>query len=128
MPINLSPAALDRYLANLPAETAPAPVVAPSSPPSLSGPIAALLAGNTGDAASTWYALSHNPNAREGNPLLPNNGALIAAIKLLASIPEVYAVKQLRDHGHPTAAKALGYGLGALGGGMTVNNLVQARR
>lgn len=96
-------------------------------PPSMAGPIAALVGGNALDAGTSYHALHSNPNAYESNPVLPSSGGGIAAVKAAATLPEILLVKYLASHGHPTAAKALGYGTGALGVGLGVNNLMKSK-
>ena len=84
-------------------------------------------AGNLADGLSTYAALKH-PNAYEGNPLLPNNGAAVLAIKAASILPENLALRWIAKKGHPKIAKTLGYGLGAAGLAITPHNIRQARK
>lgn len=74
-------------------------------------PYAALVGGQGADALTTMVAL-RQPGFREGNPL-GAKGALLgkAALTPLMAL----AMKRLAAGGHPTAAKVLGYGVGAAG-------------
>jgi hypothetical protein len=121
MPV-FSPAQIAQYASAIAGNDASAAAVPETRSASMTWPMTATVAGNAGDALTSLLAL-RNPGLRESNPLLPQNGALIAAIKLLATYPELRAVQYLRDHGHPTVALALGYGIGAMGGGLAAHNV-----
>ena len=90
-------------------------------------PHIAHAAGNLADGLSTYVALK-NPNNYEANPLLPNHGGAVLAIKAASILPEALLMRLLAKKGHPTIAKALGYGLGAAGGAATVGNIKNARK
>lgn len=115
--------ALARHLAEWSMTAADdAPTVAP--PPTAGfpwGPAAATIAGNAADALSTYQALNR-ANTHESNPLLGQNPAGIVALKAALTIPEVWAEQRLTKAGHPTIAKVLGYGAGALGGLLAIHN------
>jgi hypothetical protein len=123
------PAALRAaVLAKLQAEP---PQTQATSAPAPSGigpyPYVADAAGDLADGLSTYAALKTG-HASEGNPLLPNSGAGVLAIKAASILPEALAMRWLAGHGHPTIAKVLGYGLGAAGGAAAVHNVGVARR
>lgn len=90
-------------------------------PDDLRWPMAATVGGNALDAATTWRAISDG-RAREGNPMLPQNPAAIVGLKAATTIPELILLHVLAAHGHPTAAKILGYSIGALGTGLALHN------
>ena len=83
--------------------------------------VIAAAAGNLLDGFSTVVAL-RDDSIREANPLLGQNPTRIVVIKGLFTVPQVLAVKYLAGHGHPTAARWLGYSIGALGAGLAVHN------
>jgi hypothetical protein len=86
-----------------------------------------LVIGSSVDMASTLYALQQ-PGTREGNPMLSHGGnAGLIATKAGLTAALVYSLNRLTHHGHPTAAKWLGYSLGAAMSGVAVNNLMMAR-
>ena len=114
---------LKKALSTLPAEAPPtgASVVQQPKAPSAILPMLAAVAGNTADTLSTWKAISSGRGV-ESNPLLPKSPTKIAAMKGALTLPQILLIKKLNDSGHPTAAKVLGYGVGALGGLLAYNN------
>ena len=90
-------------------------------------PQVAHAAGNLADGVSTYAAL-RDPRNREGNPLLPNHGGAVLAIKAASILPENLLMRWIAKKGHPKIAKALGYGMGAAGGLATAGNVRHARR
>lgn len=103
--------------------------VAPT-PPKQSGvgiaPYLALLAGNGADALTTYKALQR-PGVSETNQILPSGGAGIVATKAALTIPEMLAMHYMGNHGQSAGAKALGYILGGLGGGLAVHNSTEGK-
>ena len=96
------------------------------APPSKGKPVGKApylvhAAGNLADGLSSYAASKQG--GQERNPLLPNNGAAILAIKAASTIPEALLMRLLAKHGHEKIAKALGYGLGAAGGAAALGNL-----
>lgn len=89
-------------------------------------PYLALGAGEAADAGSTALALSRS-GTQEGNPLLPQNAASIAGLKAAITIPMMIGMHYLAEHGHPTIAKVIGYGGGALGAGIAAHNMTVGR-
>lgn len=79
------------------------------------GPYAALLAGQGADAASTAY--NYSRGYRESNPLYGQDPSLarILATKGIETGLLGLLMHQLGAHGHPGAAKAVGY-IGGIGG------------
>src|SRR3990167_555373 len=100
-----------------------APVAGAGEGPTGAGwaPYAAVIGGNAADALTTMQAI-RSGRGREGNPLLPQSPAAIAGMKAALTVPEVWAMRALTKAGHPRIAKAIGYGIGALGGAMAVRN------
>jgi hypothetical protein len=96
------------------------------APPSKGKPVGKApylvhAAGNLADGLSSYAASKQG--GQERNPLLPNNGAAILAIKAASTIPEALLIRLLAKHGHEKIAKALGYGLGGAGMAATIGNL-----
>jgi len=92
-----------------------------SDSPSVRAAVIAAAAGNLLDGVSTVVAL-RDDSIREANPLLGQNPTRIVVMKGLFTVPQVFAVKYLAGHGHPTVARWLGYSIGALGAGLAVHN------
>jgi hypothetical protein len=95
--------------------------------PSVLGPILATIAGNLADGGSTMWALKQ-PGTREVNPLLGQNPAAIFGLKAAITVPQILLEKYLANHGHPKAAKILGYTLGGLGAGLAAHNIAVGRQ
>ena len=85
------------------------------------GPYAALAGGQIADILSTLHAKQNG--GVEGNPLLGEFGAKDIALKGAMSLPMVLLMRHLGKSGHPTLAKALGYGAGAALGGVAAHNM-----
>lgn len=85
-----------------------------------SGPIAAAIAGNVADLVSTEIALSRG-GAREANPVMQGTAQRIA-LKAGTTALTVWAIKKLAPQ-HPKTAAVLGYTVGAVMGGLAVNNV-----
>lgn len=117
-------AAVMRKLSEEPvAETA----AAPEKPTGIGvAPYAALVGGSAADLGSTLSALGRG--AHEANPLLSHGGTpgLIAG-KAVGTLALAWAMRALANHGHPTAAKAIGYGGGAAFGAAAAHNMTQGR-
>jgi hypothetical protein len=91
------------------------------------GPYAAVAGGNAADLISTRIALGRE-GAREGNPLLANsNAAGMTAAKAGSAALVMLIMRQLAKSGHPTAAKALGYGTGVGLGAVAAHNMTQGK-
>ncbi len=75
------------------------------------GPYAALFGGQGADLATTLMAM-RKPGAREMNPL-GMGGVMAGKAGMMALMP--WVMRKLAKGGHPTAAKLLGYGVGAAG-------------
>lgn len=89
-------------------------------------PYAALAGGSLADGISTVAALKR-PGTYETNPLLSGGTAEMAAVKGGSTAALLWAMRELAKSGHPTAAKAIGYGGGALLGGLAAHNLRQGK-
>jgi len=77
------------------------------------------------DLASTRYALQACPSCREGNPLAEQAGPV--AVKLVGTAAALVICHELRQHGHPRAAKWFRWGVVILWGGVAAHNLHTAR-
>lgn len=86
------------------------------------GPYAALIGGHVADAATTLHALKTVPGAVEANPLLGGFGPAGIAMKGGSALLQALLMKKLASSGHPTAAKALGYGIGGAMGALAARN------
>lgn len=87
-------------------------------------PILAFIAGSSFDMATTLYALNSSPNVREGNPFLQVGGTPgLVIVKSAATAAVALEVYRLMGHGHPTAAKVLGYAGGIALSGLALHNL-----
>jgi hypothetical protein len=75
------------------------------------GPYAALFAGQGADLATTLMAM-RKPGAREMNPL-GVGGVVASKMAMMALMP--FLMRKFAKQGNGTAAKALGYGIGAAG-------------
>lgn len=86
-------------------------------------PQTVLTIASAADAASTVYALHANPRAREWNPALRMGGTpgLIAG-KVVTTSALAWAIGKIAPT-HPRLAKVIGYGGGAVLGGLAVNNV-----
>jgi hypothetical protein len=84
-------------------------------------PYAAAIGGQGADAITTMMALGR-PGAKELNPM---GGAGIMGAKLGMGVAAPFLMHYLQSHGHPTAAKALGYGVGAAGVIPAISNIHQ---
>lgn len=85
-------------------------------------PYLALGAGSGIDLATTLAAL-HSGAGREANPLLSHGGdAGLVLGKAASTAGLMLAMHALANHGHPTAAKAIGYIGGAGLGGIAAHN------
>ena len=91
-------------------------------PSSIRSAAIATIGGNLFDGLTTIAALKSG-HARETNPLLGQKPTRILVIKGLFTVPQLLAEKHLADHGHPTAAKWLGYAVGGFGVAFAVRNL-----
>lgn len=90
-------------------------------------PYAAVAGGNAADLVSTRIALGRS-GAREGNPMLANSSAAgMTAAKAGSAALVMLIMRQLAKSGHPTAAKALGYGTGAGLGAVAAHNMTQGK-
>lgn len=85
-------------------------------------PYVALAGGSIADAASTIAALKR-PGTMEANPLLRGGAPEMLAVKGAGTAAVMWLMHKFAEQGHPTAAKAIGYGGGALFGGMGVRNM-----
>lgn len=97
-------------------------VVAETVPPAPIGrlPFAVLVAGQASDLITTLESL-HSGRGREGNVLWASSStAGFVAIKTSSALAMGFAMHQLASHGHPRAAKVLGYvsGFALLGVGV----------
>jgi hypothetical protein len=111
-----SPEALQSAILNTPAlQSAQQTQQAPTQSGVGVGPYAALFAGQGADAASTAYNFSRG--YRESNPLYGQDPSLarILAVKAGMTGGLGLLMHQLAAHGHPGAAKVLGY-VGGIGG------------
>ena len=84
------------------------------------GPYAALLGGEAADIGTTLAAKKRG--AVESNPLLGDFGPAAIAGKVGTAAAMALAMRYLANHGHPTLAKALGYGSGAALGAVAAHN------
>lgn len=85
-------------------------------------PYAVLVAGQASDLITTLESL-HSGRGREGNALWSSSGtAGFVAIKTSSALAMGFAMKQLASHGHPRAAKVLGYVSGFALVGVGVHN------
>ena len=113
--MDLSPEALKRHalLMQMAPEGAPAPAQESGEGPRGigAGPYAALLGGQGADIGTTIAALK-NPRLKEGNPL-GLGGVLASKAAMLTLAP--WLMRRMTKAGHPTAAKVMGYGVGAAG-------------
>lgn len=90
-------------------------------------PYAALAGGSGADLGSTLGALGRG--AHESNPLLSHGGTPgLVAGKVGGTLAVALAMRALAKHGHPTAAKAIGYGAGAGFGALGARNLTVGKR
>lgn len=88
-----------------------------------SGPQTALILGSSVDAASTLYALQ-NPKAHEANPILAHGGTVgFLAGKVATTAGLTWAIQKMAPK-HPKVAKVIGYGGGAVLGGLAARNVV----
>lgn len=95
----------------------------PKQEPSMAGPYSAIIGGNLGDFLSTAKALQ-NPYVHEANAAMGGNGlGQIGGMKAGVTLAELLAARALAHSGHPTAAKWLGYTIGAGNGAVTAHNL-----
>jgi hypothetical protein len=128
MPL-FSPAALQVY-ADQAARTAQ-PTPAPADARAVGGlgaaPYLAMAAGTLADGASTWFDL-HKGYGHEADPLYPDNGAAVFALRAAELVPQALTMKYLADHGHPQLARLFGYGAGAMGAYFAAHNLNVARQ
>lgn len=85
-------------------------------------PYLALIGGHVADAATTLHALKTVPGAQEANPLLGGFGPAGIALKGGSALLQALLMKKLTEKGHPTAAKALGYGIGGAMGALAARN------
>lgn len=91
-------------------------------------PYAALIAGNTADLVSSRQAFDRG--AGEVNPMLEFVGSSkvgITITKIAVTAVLVYEMRYLSRHGHPKAAKWLGYLDGAAMGAVALNNRLVLR-
>jgi hypothetical protein len=84
-------------------------------------PYLALVGGHVADAATTLQALKR-PGTEEANPLLNGFGPTGIALKGGSALLQALLMRKLANSGHPTAAKALGYGIGAGMGALAARN------
>lgn len=123
MPLFDQAAIRDAVMASLrndpPAQTAPA-----SAPHDGIGPwpYVAAISGQGADLASTLIA-RQRPGVVEANPFYGNNTGAILAGKIGSAALLTLAIKELEATGHATAAKVLGYGSGAVFGGLAARNM-----
>lgn len=122
MPI-FDQASLAKQAANVAAD--PQPQAQPEPKGVGVGPYAAVAGGELADILSTLYAKNHG--AHEANPVLGDFGPGAIALKSASTLPMILMMRYLAKAGHPTAAKALGYGTGAALGGVAVHNLSTAK-
>ena len=85
------------------------------------GPALAVVIGNTLDAATTEIAL-RRPGAYEANPLLGQASGPRLAVKATTTAAEVWIVQRV-GRAHPTAARVLGYSIGAVTAAVAWRNL-----
>jgi hypothetical protein len=90
------------------------------------GPYAALAGGSLADGISTVAALKR-PGTVEANPLLKGGTAEMAAVKGGSTAALLWAMRELVKNGHPKVAKAIGYGGGAVLGGLAAHNMTQGK-
>jgi hypothetical protein len=107
--------------------TTAAPLYAGETPKLNLAPYAALVAGQTADAATT--AANYRRGFTESNPLFGRNPPLARVLTVKAAETAAIAIlmRRLERTGHPRAAKALGYFGGVAGAIPAVIN-ANARR
>lgn len=91
-------------------------------------PYAAAIVGNAADLVTTRQAFAHG--ATEINPLISGIGsssAGISAVKIGFTSLLLIEMRYLSTHGHPTAAKWIGYVDGAIMLGVAAHNRTVAR-
>jgi hypothetical protein len=90
------------------------------------GPQTALVIGSALDAGSTIYALHTNPRAHEANPMLAHGGTVgVLAGKVATTAALTWAIQRMAPS-HPRVAKVIGYGGGAVLGGLAARNVAVA--
>lgn len=82
----------------------------------------AMLMGKGLDATSTQMAL-RRPGLAEGNPIFGSNPWVNGGLNILQAIGLARGMKLLASHGHPTAARAVGYGAGGAFAATGAHNL-----
>lgn len=105
--------------------TTPDPVVsgvAPREPGIGFGPHLALLLGQGADVGTTLYGWQHGQ--QESNPHIGMSPAKLAAMKAAGLGLTELLMHILKDK-YPTAAKAVGYTGGIIGGAAAVHNVAQ---
>lgn len=91
-------------------------------------PYAVMLAGNMADLWTTKVALDTG-RAHEGNPALNHQGmGRITAVKVGGVSFFIFAMRVLETHGHPKAARLMGYIDGGAMFGVVAHNLAVVRR
>lgn len=88
-------------------------------------PYLAAVGGTLADLGTTLDARSRG--AREANPLAGSDTGSIIAVKGAEAVLMPLLMRYLAKQGHPTAAKALGYITGGIGGASAIHNAQVAR-
>lgn len=83
-------------------------------------PYLAAASGQVMDGISTLHAFNHG--AHETNPMIGQSSGKLIALKAGTAAGTMLLMKKLAEQGHPTAAKILGYSLGAFGNGLAMHN------
>ena len=110
-----------------PSDAKPSPTEPPKRDPSAFRlAVLATVGGNLLDGVTTVAGLSGG-RSKEVNPLLGQNPARILILKGLFTVPQILAEKRLVDHGHPRAARWLGYTAGGFATVLAIHNLLSPR-
>jgi hypothetical protein len=85
-------------------------------------PYVALTLGSSIDLATTLSGI-HSGRAQEGNPLLSHGGTPgLVGVKSASTLGLALAMRHFAKHGHPRAAKVIGYTVGIVLAGVGYRN------
>lgn len=107
-------------------------VAAPVSAQSLKLPTTVFLASVAADWSSTGYALSHNPNCHEINPLInwiePHSLTVMVATGAISDVMVLYASHRLLAPRHPRLMRIALYSLSGFRVSLALYNARQAHK
>ena len=69
----------------------------------------ATIASSIGDSVSTEWAINHNSNAMESNPIMGQSTAQRITVKIAGAAAILYLSNYLSTHGHSRVGKVLGW-------------------